>query len=89
MLSVFQLIGKNRGEPINVTSDELKELAHEVARQMAKVGKRYERTGTTLNRETLLIAIYSEALKEVITQSRWKDFFDLIVPTKNKIIEAT
>ena len=89
MLSVFQLIGKNRGEPINVTSDELKELAHEVARQMAKVGKRYERTEATLNRETLLIAIYSEALKEVITQSRWKDFFDLIVPTENKILEAT
>lgn len=89
MLSVFQLIGKNRGEPIDVTSDELKELAHEVARQMAKVGKRYERTGATLNRETLLIAIYSEALKEVITQSRWKDFFDLIVPTENKILEAT
>ena len=89
MLSVFQLIGKNRGEPINVTSDELKELAHEVARQMAKVGKRYERTEVTLNRETLLIAIYSEALKEVITQSRWKDFFDLIVPTENKILEAT
>lgn len=89
MLSVFQLIGKNRGEPIDVTSDELKELAHEVARQMAKVGKRYERTGATLNRETLLIAIYSEALKEVITQSRWKDFFDLIVPTENKVLEAT
>jgi len=89
MLSVFQLIGKKRGEPIDVTSDELKELAHEVARQMAKVGKRYERTGATLNRETLLIEIYSEALKEVITQSRWKDFFDLIVPNENKIIEAT
>jgi hypothetical protein len=56
---------------------------------MAKVGKRYERTEATLNRETLLIAIYSEALKEVITQSRWKDFFDLIVPTENKILEAT
>jgi len=88
MLSVFQLIGKKRGEPIDVTSDELKELAHEIARQMAKVGKRYERTGATLNRETLLIAIYSEALKEVITESRWKDFFDLIVPTENKILEA-
>jgi len=76
MLSVFQLIGKKRGEPINVTSDQLKELAQEVARQMTKVGKRYEKTGTAMNRETLLITIYSEALKEVMAESKWKDFFD-------------
>jgi DNA-binding transcriptional ArsR family regulator len=74
MLSVFQLIGKKRGEPVKVTSDELKELAEEIATQMAKVGKRYEKTGATMNRETLLITIYSEALKEVMTGSRWKDF---------------
>jgi DNA-binding transcriptional ArsR family regulator len=74
MLSVFQLIGKKRGEPVKVTSDELKELAEEIARQMAKVGKKYEKTGVTMDRETLLITIYSEALKEVMTGSRWKDF---------------
>ncbi len=85
MLSVFQLIGKKRGEPIKVTSDELKELAHEIARQMAKVGKRYEETGEAMNRETLLITIYSEALKEVMTESKWKDFFHLIVSGENKI----
>ncbi len=76
MLSVFQLIKKKRGELIKVTSDELKELAQEIARQMAKVGKRYEKTGPTINRETLLITIYSEALKEVMVESKWKDFFD-------------
>jgi hypothetical protein len=48
-------------------------------------GKRYEITGATMNRETLLITIYSEALKEVMTESKWKDFFDLVVPTENKI----
>ncbi len=85
MLSVFQLIGKKRGEPIKVASDELKELAHEIARQMAKVGKRYEETGEAMNRETLLITIYSEALKEVMTESKWKDFFHLIVSGENKI----
>ena len=78
MLSVFQLIGKKRGEPIKVTSDELKELAQEIAMQMAKVGKRYEETGAAMNRETLLITIYSEALKEVMVESRWKDFFDRV-----------
>ena len=78
MLSVFQLIGKKRGEPIKVSSDELKELAQEIARQMAKVGKRYEKTGAAMNRETLLITIYSQALKEVMTENRWKDFFDRV-----------
>jgi predicted transcriptional regulator len=75
MLSVFQLIRKKHGESIEISSDELKELAHEIARQMAKVGKRYEITGATMNRETLLITIYSEALKEVMTEGKWKDFF--------------
>lgn len=75
MLSVFQLMGKKRGEPIKVASDELKELAQEIARQMAKVGKRYEGKGETMSRETLLITIYSEALKEVMTRDEWKDLF--------------
>ena len=75
MLSVFQLIGKTRGESIKVTSDELKELAQEIARQTSKVGKRYETTEATINRETLLITIYSEALKEIMTEDKWKDFF--------------
>lgn len=89
MLSVFQLIGRKCGEPINVTSDELKELAHEIARQMTPVGKRYENIGATLNRETLLITIYSEALNIVMTESKWKAFFDLIFPTENRILKAT
>ena len=78
MLSVFQLIGKTRGGPIEVTSNQLKELAQDIARQMAVVGERYEKTGTEMNRETLLITIYSEALKEVMTTSKWKDFFELL-----------
>ena len=85
MLSVFQLVGKTRGGPIEVTSDQLKELAQDIARQMTVVGERYEKMGTEMNRETLLITIYSEALKEVMTTSKWKDFFDLIVPTENKV----
>jgi len=88
MLSVFHLIRKKQGEPIQVTSDELKELAQEIARQMAKVGKRYEKTGAAMNRETLLITIYSEALKEVMTESKWKNFFNLIFPTEYKIMKA-
>jgi len=75
MLSVLQLIGKKQGEPFQVSSDELKELAEDIARQMARVGKRYENTEVAMNRETLLITIYSEALKEIVTEDKWKDFF--------------
>jgi predicted transcriptional regulator len=75
MLSVFQLFGKTKGQTIQITSSMLKELAEEVARHMSSVGKKYEKTGSTMNRETLLITIYSEALKEVMTEEKWKDFF--------------
>lgn len=88
MLSALQLIGKKHVEPIKITSDQLKDLAEEVARHMSSVGKRYEKTGATMNRETLLIRIYSETLKEVMTEEKWKDFFDLIVPTEYKIPKA-
>ena len=84
MLSVFQLIGNKRGDSIKVTSDELKELAQEIAGKIAKVGKRYEKTEVVMNRESLHITIYSEALKEIMTESKWKDFFDLIIPNENK-----
>ncbi|MDH5437344.1 MAG: helix-turn-helix domain-containing protein [Candidatus Bathyarchaeota archaeon] len=89
ILSVFQLVGKRRGEPIKVTSHELKELAQEIARQTVKVGKRYEKTEASLNRETLLIMIYSEALEEVMNKSEWKDFFDLIAPTASRMPKAS
>lgn len=75
MLSVFQLIGKRA---IEVTSAQLQELAQEIARYMAVVGERYEKTGAEMNRETLLITIYSETLKEVMASSKWKGFFNLL-----------
>jgi predicted transcriptional regulator len=81
MLSAFQLVGKKRGIAINITSDELKELAQEIARQMAKIGRKYEKRGATMNRESLLITIYSETLNEVTTEEKWKGFFTNILET--------
>lgn len=89
MLSVFQLIGKKRGDPIIVTPNELKDLAHEIAKQLAHVGKKYENIVESLNRETLLVTIYSEALNTVMTETRWKAFFDLFFSTDNRILKAT
>jgi hypothetical protein len=81
MLSAFQLVGKKRCIAINITSDELKELAQEIARQMAKIGRKYEKRGATMNRESLLITIYSETLNEVTTEEKWKGFFTNILET--------
>jgi len=75
MLSVFQLFGKTKKQIIQITSSKLKALAEEVARHMSSIGKKYEKKGATMNRETLLITIYSEALEEIITGDEWKDFF--------------
>jgi len=89
MLSVFQLIGTKRGDPITVTPHELKDLAHEIAKQLATVGKKYEKIGVPLNRETLLVTIYSEALHIVMTETKWKPFFDLFFSAENRVLKAT
>ena len=89
MLSVFQLIGTKRGDAITVTPHELKDLAHEIAKQLATVGKKYEKIGVPLNRETLLVTIYSEALHIVMTETKWKPFFDLFFSAENRVLKAT
>lgn len=90
MLSVFQLIGTKRGDPITVTPHELKDLAYEIAKQLARVGKKYEKIGgKTLNRETLLVTIYSEALNIVMTESKWTPFFDMFFSVENRVLKAT
>jgi len=86
MLSVFQLIAEGQGRNIEVTSDEIKELAQAIASRIAMVGEKYENVEVKEDRETLLIRIYSETLKIEITQSKWKDFFSRIgslPPIKN------
>jgi len=72
-----------------VTPHELKDLAHEIAKQLARVGKKYEKIGVPLNRETLLVTIYSEALHIVMTESKWKPFFDLFFSAENRVLKAT
>ena len=90
MLSVFQLIGTKRGDSITVTPHELKDLAYEIAKQLARVGKKYEKIeGKTLNRETLLVTIYSEALNIVMTESKWAPFFDMFFSVENRVLKST
>jgi len=78
MLSVFQLIAEERGQNIEVSSEEIKELAQSIARRIAKVGEKYEKTEVDVDREILLIKIYSETLRTEMTERKWKDFFSRI-----------
>jgi DNA-binding transcriptional ArsR family regulator len=75
MLSVFQLMAEKQGQNIEVNSEEIKELAQSMASRVAVVGEKYEKMRVDVDRETLLIRIYSETLKTEMTESRWKSFF--------------
>ena len=78
MLSVFQLMAGEKGRNIEVSSDEIKELAQAIARRIAIVGEKYEQTKADMDRETLLIRIYSETLKAEMAEPKWQDFFSKI-----------
>jgi len=78
MLSVFQLIAEGQGRNIEVSSEEIKELAQAIASRIAIVGEKYEKTKVDVDRETLLIKIYSETLRTEMTESKWKDFFSRV-----------
>jgi len=78
MLSVFQLIAEKQGRNIDVSSEEIKELAQSIAGRISIVGEKYERTEVDMDRETLLVRIYSETLKIVMAESKWKNFFSRI-----------
>ena len=78
MLSVFQLLAEERGQNIEVSSDEIKELAQTIARRIAMVGEKYEEIETDVDRETLILRIYSKTLRTEMVEGKWKDFFSKI-----------
>jgi len=75
MLSAFQIMGGAQGQAIEITPDQLKELAQEIARRMTSIGEKYEQIETEIGRENLLIKIYSETLRSVMAEGRWRRFF--------------
>jgi hypothetical protein len=87
ILSAFQLMTTKQESPITVTVQELNDMAYEIAKQLVVVGKKYEKTDSKLNRETLLIAIYSEALNTVITKTKWKQFFDKLFLKRQEFLK--
>jgi DNA-binding transcriptional ArsR family regulator len=85
MLSVFQLMAEEQRRTIAVSSEEIKELAQSLASRIAVIGEKYEKMKIDVDRETLLIKIYSETLKAQMAESEWKNFFSRVgnlVPVK-------
>lgn len=74
-LPLINQCSRKTKENIKISSEELKELSQEIARYIAQVGRKYEKTETNMSRETLLIKIYIEALKLLITKTKWKKLF--------------
>lgn len=90
MLSVLQIIGERQGRGVEISRDQLKELAEDIAKYMARIGERYEQKEMDVGRENLLIRIYSEALMAVMAESKWRDFFaNLIDLSSSKRVSAT
>jgi ArsR family transcriptional regulator, arsenate/arsenite/antimonite-responsive transcriptional repressor len=70
MLSVFYLTNKGFEFP----TDQLEELAEDVAARVSTVAERYDAKGYA-DREQLMIGIYSETLQEIMAGDKWHDFF--------------
>ncbi len=75
MLSAFKLIAERHGKKVETTSEQLRELAYEVAKQMPTIAEKYGRMEKTTDREMLLIEIYSQSLKTVMNEPKWRLLF--------------
>lgn len=79
MLSMLQILAEKKNKSIEITREELKEMAQEIANRLPVIAKKYENTQTDATRETLNIRIYSEALKSVMKKGKWRKIFANIV----------
>jgi len=79
MLSMLQILAEKRNKSIEITREELKDMAQEIANRLPEVAKKYENTQTDATRETLNIRIYSEALKSVMREDKWRKIFANVV----------
>ncbi len=82
MLSALQLVGVRGGQGVEISSDQLKELAEDIAKSMTRVGERYDQREMDSGREKLLIRIYSEALRIVMASDKWRPFFSSVLEPK-------
>jgi len=75
MLAVLQLLAEKKGKSIQTSAEEIRGMAQEIADLLPEIAKKYEEEQVNENKEILIIKIYSEALKSLISKGAWKDFF--------------
>jgi DNA-binding transcriptional ArsR family regulator len=75
MLSMLQILAEKSNKNIEITKEELKDMAQEIANRLPVIAKKYENASPDATRETLNIRIYSEALKAIMKEDRWKKIF--------------
>ena len=88
MLSALQLFAEEEGKEIKINSDELIELAEEVAKTIPEVGRRYQNVESDLDREMLIIRIYSETLRNVLSKEKWRKLIEKIRKPHTIDVEA-
>jgi len=93
MTSAFQTIRKSWKQTVKIPSDFdlLSKLGEESLKYMTQIGEKYAGMMTTLDAETLLTKIYSEALRAIISSGVWAKVFaniseisTLILKEKNR-----
>ncbi|MFQ6064836.1 MAG: ArsR/SmtB family transcription factor [Candidatus Bathyarchaeia archaeon] len=75
VLSLLQILAEKRDKEIEITKEELKDMAQAIANRLPTIARRYEKTPRSTTEESLNIKIYSETLKSVMKESRWKKIF--------------
>jgi DNA-binding transcriptional ArsR family regulator len=74
MLSAFYVAGYV-GEDYEISPEELEELAKDLAKNIVKVGEKYENIEVEVGRESLFIKVCSEAVKLIMTEDKWRNLF--------------
>jgi len=84
MLSVFTLTN----EVVEIPIGKLEELAEDVASRVSLVAERFKVSNQAVDREWLMINIYSKSLEDIIKEKRWDGFFKPLLGSKHTRDEA-
>lgn len=77
----------NQKVNVAVDFDLMYNLAKEIAKQMATLGKKYEGTETEMDGETFFIKMYSEALGTIMNRDLWKNVFEKTLTMNTEVLK--
>ncbi|MDH5460391.1 MAG: helix-turn-helix domain-containing protein [Candidatus Bathyarchaeota archaeon] len=78
-LSIVQMLAEKKNRKIEITTEELRDMAQEIANRLPIIAKKYEKTKTNSSTETINIRIYSETLKSLMTDRKWGKVFQNMI----------